>query len=167
MNRLVATTVLDSYGGSVTEAHQGAEAIKLLQVQPFNLVLMDVQMPVMDGLEATAIIRQSISPTLPVIALTANVVAGEIHKCMYAGMNAWIAKPFEEDVLIQLIADQLGMNSGNDVKNEPLPQEDQLFDLTHPREISRGNDAFVQKMLNLFCEQAPASITEMEEAFNE
>ncbi|MBS1664592.1 MAG: response regulator [Bacteroidetes bacterium] len=165
MNRLVATTVLHHYGAVVTEAFNGAEAITCLQAGTFDLVLMDMQMPVMDGLEATRRIRQLISPTLPVIALTANAIKGESDKCLDAGMNDYLSKPFEEDELIGKIAHWLdcGMPTvaAACAPRTALP----LYDLSKLREVSRGNEAFVEKVVRLFLLQVPSAVCEIRKAY--
>jgi len=108
INRLVAVTVLGSYGAVINEAVNGAEALIELQKEEYDLVLMDVQMPVMDGLEATERIRSELRSTIPIIAFTANALKGEIDKCLAAGMNDYVTKPFEENKLIRTIAHWLG-----------------------------------------------------------
>jgi PAS domain S-box-containing protein len=107
LNRLIATTVLGRYGASVTEAINGAVAIDLLRQFPFDVILMDVQMPVMDGWEATRIIRREMAPDIPIIALTANAIKGEEENCLAAGMNAFVPKPFDEQLLIQTLTQWL------------------------------------------------------------
>lgn len=101
LNTLVASTVLQNYGAVVVTAANGQEAINVLSSQNnIHAVLMDVEMPVMDGIEATHIIRKIISATLPVIALTANVMPEDKEKLLAAGMNDFISKPFAESDLI-------------------------------------------------------------------
>ncbi len=104
MNRLLATTILNHYGAQVHEAVDGKDCIDRMLATQFDLVLMDMQMPVMDGLEATRYIRQHIDASIPVIALTANAITGESDKCTAAGMNDYLSKPFEEKDLVQMIA---------------------------------------------------------------
>lgn len=103
MNRLVASTVLESYGIQVTEAVNGADALRVLKAQEMDLVLMDMQMPVMDGLEATMKIRQDMGLKMPVIALTASTLNEERHRCHDAGMNDFILKPYKEEEMIAVI----------------------------------------------------------------
>ncbi len=100
MNRLVASILLDNYEIITEEAMNGIEAINALKQKIYDLVLMDMQMPVMNGLEATEIIRRDINPHIPIIALTANAIKGEAEKCLQAGMNDYVSKPFEEEHLI-------------------------------------------------------------------
>ncbi|MES2455879.1 MAG: ATP-binding protein [Bacteroidota bacterium] len=107
MNRLVAITVLKQYGIKITIAKNGAEAVSLLESEQFDLILMDMQMPVMNGLEATRVIRNELKLSIPIVALTANAIKGESDQCLAAGMNAFVSKPFEENDLINAIASLL------------------------------------------------------------
>jgi CheY-like chemotaxis protein len=105
-NRLVAQSVLARYGIFADLATNGIEAIDAVKAGAYDVVFMDVQMPEMDGLEATRAIRMLPAPRrdTPIIALTANVFADDIEKCMAAGMNACLAKPFRrEDLLVTLV----------------------------------------------------------------
>lgn len=103
MNRLVAATILGLYGVIITEAENGLLAVEAIKANQPDIVLMDIQMPVMSGFEATRVIRNEISLTLPVIALTANAIKGENLKCLEQGMNDFISKPFEESDLVSLL----------------------------------------------------------------
>lgn len=104
MNRLVAKAILGNYGAVVIEAVNGSEAIDLLAQPGIDVVLMDIQMPVMGGMEATEIIRKTISQTLPIIALTANAIKGDNEKYLKGGMNAYLSKPFKEFDLLNIVA---------------------------------------------------------------
>ena len=106
-NRMLATVFLTNMGLSVTESANGETAVELAKTQPFDLILMDVQMPVMDGYEATAIIRQQLQLAVPIIALTANAISGEREKCLAMGMNDYLAKPFKEASLIKMVCEWL------------------------------------------------------------
>lgn len=111
MNRMVAGLFLNPHGIMVQEAVNGAEAIQLLKEHSFDLVLMDVQMPVMNGMEATRIIREKISATIPVIALTANAIKSEGEQFLLAGMNAILTKPFQEQEILSILLHYLS-NTG-------------------------------------------------------
>lgn len=113
VNQMVATGMLTRMGCAVTVASHGAEAIAHLQDNPVSLVLMDCNMPVMDGYEATRRIRQSGRwPNLPIIALTANALPDERERCQAAGMNDYLAKPFRREELSALIARWLPVMDG-------------------------------------------------------
>jgi PAS domain S-box-containing protein len=165
MNRLVATTILKNYGAILEEAKNGFEAIEKLKEGRFDLVLMDIQMPVMDGLEATRIIRQKFSPDLPVIALTALALKGDESKFRDAGMTDYLSKPFEENKLLQVLARCLGKTLVPEKIDKTETQTAGLFNLTKLQEIAKGNDEFMQKMIRLFVVQGPASVVEISAAF--
>ncbi|MGE8060309.1 response regulator [Pseudomonas sp. NPDC089547] len=104
VNQLVAKGMLAKLGCQVQLATQGAEALELLQQDEFDLVLMDCNMPVMDGYEASRRIRQSGRwPDLPIVALTANAMPEERERCRAAGMNDYLAKPFRREELLALV----------------------------------------------------------------
>ncbi len=103
---------LGQRGHKVEAAGNGAEALDLVQRQDFDLVLMDVQMPVMDGLEATAAIRKLDDPKkakLPIIAMTAHAYKSDQERCLAAGMDAYISKPINRQELIEMV-ERIGEN---------------------------------------------------------
>ncbi|MDE1351034.1 response regulator [Vibrio aestuarianus] len=103
-NRLVATELLSQRGATIIEAESGFKALEILQNQQFSLVLMDIQMPGMDGYETTRQIRQNMKLNqLPILAMTANARPEDKAACLAAGMNEHIAKPFEINEVIQKI----------------------------------------------------------------
>ncbi|GAB3856274.1 hypothetical protein GCM10028822_28410 [Hymenobacter terrigena] len=104
-NRMLATTFLTNAGMSVTEAPNGQAAVELARTQAFDLILMDVQMPIKNGYEATLILRQELGLTVPIIALTANAITGERDKCLAAGMDDYLTKPFQEFSLLKMVHD--------------------------------------------------------------
>jgi CheY-like chemotaxis protein/HPt (histidine-containing phosphotransfer) domain-containing protein len=161
MNRLVASTMLHNYGATVHEAVNGLQAVEAMENIPCDLVLMDIQMPVMDGRKAAKIIRKSHHPTIPIIALTANAVKKETDKCLAAGMNDFIAKPFEEEDLMQLIGKWL------DKQPPPAlaaPSEKPIYSLEKLQHTGRGDPDFVRKMIQLFIVQIPAGVQEIRTA---
>ncbi len=103
-NRQIAKTFLHHAFVEVTEAENGAVAVELAQTQAFDLVLMDIQMPVMDGYAATALLRQQLGLATPIVALTANAIKGEREKCLAAGMDDYLTKPFKEDELLRKVS---------------------------------------------------------------
>ena len=107
INQTIAKRLLGHLGYSVVVAGNGQEAIDSLKRQPCDLILMDCQMPVMDGFTATRIIRdherQSASKRMPIIAMTAHAMEGDRERCLNAGMDEYIPKPIEEEILIDTI----------------------------------------------------------------
>jgi PAS domain S-box-containing protein len=161
MNRLVASTILQQYGAIIQCAENGGQAIDAIQQQAFDLVLMDIQMPVKNGYEATEIIRKELKLTIPIIALTANAIKGEQEKCLAVGMNDYVSKPFREEDLVAILLKWMPAKPDNPAPDEPA---EALYNLTTLQSISRGNEAFVQKMIALFCRQMPDMLDEMNAA---
>ena len=168
LNRLVAINSLSFYGIEVIEAVNGLEAIELLKKSTFDLILMDLQMPIMGGLEATATIRNVLQVDTPIIALTANAFKNEIDKCLRAGMNDYVTKTFEEKVLVSVIRRYIKIDS------EMLPNENNaapksealLYNLTMIHDLSRGNRDFVVRMIEMFCANASEGIAKIKSSFS-
>ena len=108
VSQRLAWATLEKRGYRVRVVANGRAAIAAWEQEPFDVILMDVQMPEMDGLEATAAIRQREQGTgrrIPIVALTAHVMTGEIDRCLAAGMDACLTKPFDPDSLCATIAE--------------------------------------------------------------
>lgn len=172
MNRLVATTVLQNVGAQVMEVENGQQAVdELRRDQSYDAILMDVQMPVLDGLEATLILRNELGVSMPIIALTANAIKGESDRCREAGMNDFVSKPFEEAELINKLVTWINPpNAAVNNKQEPEPDNAEvptvrLYDLSKLKQFSRGDVVFEQRMIRLFIDQNPRMMEEMATAF--
>ncbi len=114
VNRRIVEALLSPLGAAIAFAGNGAEALHMLQTQTFDVVLMDIQMPVMDGVEATRRLRASGGPNagVPVIALTANVMEEQCQAYAAAGIDAWAGKPVDPRALLQAIAAAVGPAAG-------------------------------------------------------
>ncbi len=113
INQKLAIKLLEKFGYKADAVANGEEAVRLLSMVPYNLVLMDVQMPVMDGLEATKIIRNPESHVrdhnIPVIAMTAHAMSGDREICISAGMNDYISKPINPELLLEKLNSYVGI----------------------------------------------------------
>lgn len=103
MNRMLASMILKDCGILVSEAADGEQAVNFLKNSTCNLILMDLQMPLLNGFQATEIIRKELQLNTPIIALTGNFIATEREKCLEIGMNYYQSKPYERDVFIDMI----------------------------------------------------------------
>jgi CheY-like chemotaxis protein len=112
---MVGMTMIRKLGYPVDLAANGEEAIAAMQKKQYDLVLMDIQMPAMDGYEATMMIRDPLSPVLdhnvPIIAMTANVLPGDREACLRSGMNDFISKPIRPGELSAMLERWLGMTA--------------------------------------------------------
>ncbi|RZL12632.1 MAG: sensor histidine kinase [Hymenobacter sp.] len=170
-NRLLAKTFLANADLQVTEAEHGEEAIARVQERTFDLILMDVQMPVLDGFQTTQYLRQQLGLTTPIIALTASAINGEKEKCLAVGMNDYLTKPFYENELLQLVHDwvlrpPIGL-AGAPAQAAPLPAGSPpipLYKLDILLNTARGNQKFVESMLQTFIDGTYSALRDLNQA---
>ncbi|MCG2586324.1 CHASE domain-containing protein [Massilia sp. TS11] len=164
LNQLVARGMLEQAGAQVDVVGNGKEAVERLRSAPqhYDLVLMDVQMPEMDGFTATRLIRSELKLTLPVLAMTAGVLAAEQAQCIASGMNDFIAKPIEMDMMLAAIARNLPAKAGA-VSLQPVStrSEGGVFEVRALFELSKDNPAQREMFLSLVArlvEKGPADV---------
>ncbi|MDD5484011.1 MAG: response regulator [Kiritimatiellae bacterium] len=166
----VVLSILNKMGHSANAVSNGLEAIKALEMMPYDLVLMDVQMPEMDGLEATAVIRDPASQVrdhdIPVLALTAHAMDNDRKKCLAAGMTGYIVKPVGMESLNHAIAGISRPGSVAARRNETGPGNapEAVFDCKAFSGRISGTNAPVRKIINLFLAETRAQIRRLEEA---
>jgi len=173
-NRQIAKALLTNVRLQVDEAENGAVAVEMLRSHHYHLVLMDVQMPVMNGMEATAILRAELGLQTPVIALTANAIKGEREKCLLAGMDDYLAKPFQEDELLKLVGDWILGPSATVPRLAPtqptLPTAAApdvpapLYKLDLLYQIGQDDEGFVALMLESFIESCQEAAHDLQQA---
>ena len=177
VNQVYATSLLEDAGVHAELAENGLQAIKKLKKDHFDLVLMDMQMPIMGGMEATEIIRQKLKMNIPIIALTANAIKGDSDKYLEAGMNAYISKPFKESELITKIGKLLNRpltklnrkasSKMNGMKTKTTGNNDKLYDLTKLENMAGGKSGFIDRILNIFREETPKSLAQLKTGLEE
>ncbi len=145
-------------------AHTGKEAIDALKKEDFDLVLMDVRMPEMSGIEAANYIRHKLKDhksKVPIIALTAGISKEKIDRCKAAGMNDFLAKPFRERELLQKINQVLFRHKVPEKKPSSLPLTEQSYNLSELYELGNGDHDFVKQMIDIFIETSRESVAIM------
>jgi PAS domain S-box-containing protein len=167
INQKVAIKLLDKLGYHADPVGNGREAVEALKMIPYDIVLMDVQMPEMDGFEATKMIRDSKSSVLnsdvPIVAMTAHAMKGDREKCLSAGMNDYISKPVQPDVIAAMIQKWTNSNSGNQKsRGYMMSRKDvRIFDQTSLLERVNGDVELFHEMIELFLEQTPKLINDL------
>lgn len=163
INRFLLRTMLDAKGCISRFVVNGAQACKAVQEEPFDLVLMDVEMPEMDGVQATGFIRKLPGPVseLPVIAVTANAMKGDREMYLRAGMNEYLTKPFTQKKLEEVIGNVLSHKAISGSGNRK--PEKSSYDFTYLNTLS-DDPAFVVQMIRLFLEVAPVQLEELKKA---
>ena len=174
VNQILTEKVLHRYGIMVDVAENGKIAIDKMGNKPYDLILMDLQMPVMDGYSTTRFIRDLMSaPTkdLPIIAYTAHAFQGESEKCFAAGMNDYITKPFKAEELIQKIArwapNKFSIKENSEAVQQMQQYKNDLIDLTYLYELARGSREFVNEMLETFVNENPPEFQNIFRALDE
>jgi PAS domain S-box-containing protein len=170
MNQMLARRVFEKWNFILEIAGNGKIAVDRLAKEHFDLVLMDVQMPEMDGYTATQYIRNNMPKEksgIPIIAMTAHAIVGEAEKCISLGMNDYISKPFNRNVLYEKICALL--------KQRPVtaaPEENhmakhktsfEVVDLSYLSELAEGSEEFILKMIRAFLIQTPQLIDQMKQ----
>ena len=169
VNQKLITHSLTVTGASFDIAGNGLEAIELLKQQPYDLILMDINMPEMDGFEATQVIRAEISKTIPIIAMTGWSSRTEGDKFTRMGMNAYLAKPFGLDSLYKILDDIFNApppfkpNNANFGVKAPEAVTTVSIDLDMLNELAEGDNEYKTTIINMFLESMPESIQKMED----
>ncbi|WP_210464518.1 hybrid sensor histidine kinase/response regulator [Rufibacter roseolus] len=167
VNQMLVTKVLRDHEIEVTVVNNGREALNLLAQETFDLILMDMQMPELDGYEAMQYIREHLPACqeIPIIALTAHASEGEFKKCLAAGANSYISKPFKAEELLQEISGLLQAGGKEEEIDRSVGQAQEVrIDLSYLENFANGNVEFMRDILRLFIEQTPKLVQELTRA---
>jgi signal transduction histidine kinase/DNA-binding response OmpR family regulator len=168
INQMVACGILEQAGHTVKVACNGAEVEPLLATGPFDVVLMDIQMPGMDGFQATAAIREKEKYTgdhLPVIAMTAHALEGYREKCLAAGMDGYITKPIRPEILLGALAEIQEKPPRDPVSH--AQQTCRHFDAEDLVERLMGNEPLARRLAAAFVESMPAQLAALARAIDD
>ncbi len=170
LNQLLMKTLLDDFGFECEIAENGKIAIEKLQNKAFSLVLMDLQMPEMNGFEATDYIRNKLRLDVPIIALTADVTTVDLAKCRAVGMNDYIAKPVDERLLYSKIVGAVKKSTSIDgfrVEESEEVAKIKCTDLDYLNRRTKSNPALMIEMISLYLDQTPTLVTTMKRSLKE
>ncbi|MBO9594199.1 MAG: response regulator [Niabella sp.] len=172
MNRLLLAQLLKDWRLECDMATHGKEAVRLLQQQRYDLVLMDIQMPEMDGYTTTAVIRNEMHLAMPVIAMTADALTSQKEKCLQAGMDDYISKPLDAAALYRMLTRWL---------HEPVEQPEvtalpvaapesnnlRYLQLNYLFMVSRGNREYEKEIMEQFFEMVPEELARIQTAWDQ
>ncbi len=161
LNQKLALKVLENFGFSPELAENGRIGVEKVQQNQYDVVLMDLQMPEMDGYQATDFIRNTLKLKIPIIAMTAHSLVGEKDKCIAIGMDDYIPKPFSPNELFNKIVSFVNAQKSSD---SALGTDENLVDLSYISELSGGNKEFENEMIELFLSQSPTDMDILEKA---
>jgi PAS domain S-box-containing protein len=166
INRLYAGSILKMWGCPFDTAENGEVALEKLKNNHFDLILMDIQMPVMDGFEATKVIRQWTNDKgkVPIVALTANATQRDIDKCITLGMNDCLTKPFTQEDLLKILNKYLGdkFHVVDSVRQSVANHHVDRIDFSYLEKVSGNNKEFIREIADAFIKSIPNSIQDLE-----
>jgi PAS domain S-box-containing protein len=167
LNQLLMKTLLDEFGFEIEIAGNGKIAIEKLREKKFDIVLMDLQMPVMNGFEATEYIRKEMNDNIPIIALTADVTTVDLAKCRSVGMNDYISKPVDDRVLYSIIMSYVKKPENKSEIKKPKPGKKEVAkctDLTYLHQRTKSNPELITEIISLYLAQTPDLIAAMNQS---
>ena len=164
INQKVVKNTLQKQGATVNIVNNGQEAIDALQEEDYDVVLMDLQMPEVDGYKATRYIREVMRRELPILAMTADALKGEAEKCFDVGMTGFISKPFEpRDLYHQILQVTNDRKLLEDLKatESPAEKSTELVDFSFLFELSDMDPKFISDVLTIFLETMPEGLDKL------
>ena len=170
LNQLLMTTLLDDFGFDCDIADNGKIAIEKMQTKSYDVILMDLQMPEMNGFEATEYIRNKMDSNIPIIALTADVTTVDLAKCKAVGMNDYIAKPVDERLLYSKIVglvkrSTIILEPDETIINDSINKK--CTDLDYLTRRTKANPVLMMEMISLYLKQTPPLIIEMKKGLKD
>jgi len=170
LNQLLMKTLLDDFGFECDIAGDGKIAVEKLRTNNYDIILMDLQMPEMNGFEATDYIRNTMNSTIPIIALTADVTTVDLAKCKAVGMNDYIAKPVDERLLHSKIVEYVKKSIiDHSIKDHEHGEEIRLkcTDLDYLNRRTKSNPTLMMEMISLYLVQTPPLINAMKQSLRD
>jgi len=172
INQKVALKILEKAGYRAESVFNGLEVLAALEKNPYDLILMDVQMPEMDGLEATGAIRRKEKEKaghIPIVAMTAHAMKGDRERCLEAGMDDYLSKPIQPKELIEVIERQLKGELSAEMEMPPSEpaEEAGVFDRKVLLERLDGDEGIFKEIIATFLEDAPKQVEKLKKALQE
>lgn len=167
LNQLLATCIFENWNKKIDIAENGKIALEKIKENDYDIVLMDIQMPEMDGRDVTRYIRKNFGDkaNVPIIALTAHATLGEEKKCLDSGMNGYLSKPFNPYELLKKIHQNLQEKPESETSFQ-TDENERLYDLKYLREFLENDQKYINEMITLFLEKTPEVLKLIEEANN-
>lgn len=171
LNQLLMKTLLDDFGFERDIAANGRIAIEKLETNTYDVILMDLQMPIMNGFETTEYIRNIMKSSIPIIALTADVTTVDLAKCRAVGMNDYIAKPIDDRLLysklVSLVKKPVARKNileKEKIESSSLPK---VIELSYLNRLTKSNQAMMMELISAYLDQTPVLISAMKKGLEE
>lgn len=173
LNQLLMKTLLDDFGFECEIAANGKIAIEKLQESNYDIILMDLQMPEMNGFDATKYIRNTMKLTLPIIALTADVTTVDVAKCKEVGMNDYISKPVDERLLYSKLINMMNkpvLIIEHEIDNnnkEEFKFKFKYVDMSYLSKLTQSNPKLMSEIIRVYLKQTPDLVATMKKSFSD
>ena len=167
LNQLLMKTLLDDFGFERDVADNGRIAIEKMRLNTYDIILMDLQMPEMNGFEATDYIRNVLHSKIPIIALTADVTTVDLAKCKAVGMNDYIAKPVDERILYSKIIVLTKQSSEQEAEVKEEIVMNKCVDLEYLNQRTKSHPKLMMEMISAYLEQTPPLVSSMKQSLKD
>jgi len=172
LNQLLMKTILNEFGFEFDVASNGKIAIEKLKDNAYDIILMDLQMPEMNGFEATEFIRNTMNSKTPIVALTADVTTVDLAKCRSVGMNDYLAKPVDDRLLyakiVEFVKKPIIKKSAESIEKSYNPSDNLKFvDLSNLSRRTKSDPKLMMEMISLYLNQTPSLIAEMKQGLHD
>lgn len=172
LNQLLMKTILNDFGFEFDVAFNGKIAIEKLQNNTYDIILMDLQMPEMNGFEATEYIRNTMNSKIPIVALTADVTTVDLAKCRSVGMNDYLSKPVDDRLLynkiVEFVKKPIQERNKETTENSYSQSENLKFvDLSNLSRRTKSNPKLMMEMISLYLNQTPSLIAAMKQGLHD
>lgn len=162
INQMVVKHTLTKLGAIPDIAADGQEAVEKMKLNRYDLILMDIQMPLLDGYDTTKFIRNQLQSNIPIIAMTAFALKGEDDKCIECGMNGYVSKPFTIESLRAAIQSVLEVPVAATTNPYILSTSNVAVDIGMLYEIAGDDSAYINTMITTFLENMPKTLAKIE-----
>src|SRR6185437_10072441 len=171
LNQLLMKTLLEEFGFAMDIAGNGKIAIEKLKKTKYDIILMDLQMPEMDGFETTEYLRKTMKLQTPIIALTADVTTVDVEKCKAIGMNDYISKPVDEKILynkiIRYLKRSMYEDAATNTEKETHQQKESCINLDYLKRVTKNNASLIAEIIEVYINETPKLIAAMQQALND
>ncbi len=164
LNQLLMKTLLDDFGFERDVADNGKIAIEMMRNKTYDVILMDLQMPEMNGFEATDYIRNTMNSKIPIIALTADVTTVDLARCKSIGMNDYIAKPVDERILYSKIVGLIKRANAVEIAETEETIQDKCINLNYLNLRTKSHPKLMMEMITAYLQQTPPLISTMKQS---
>ncbi|MDO9253925.1 MAG: PAS domain S-box protein [Bacteroidales bacterium] len=161
LNQILAVAILEKWGAQVKVVNNGQQAVDISETETFDIILMDIQMPVMDGMTASKIIREKLRISTPILALSANVIKGIVERCEEAGMQGYISKPFDADDLLKKILVHVSKSKNHTEASFSIEEKIVVSDVSRLMKMIGSDQIQLNIMLDKFLEITPSYLEEL------